>query len=609
MSSVATHIEVLGRARVTSPLGARHMERKAAALVTYLAIEGPTQRSRLASLLWPDAPDRAARVNLRQLLRRLRLSLGEDSLSGEDPVWLCEGLLVDALLFRKIFEAREYSKLTHFQGELLAGFSYDDCGELEEWLRIQRTRFHSLQCRAAEAETLRLEQAGQLEAALDTVRRLLQLQPTSEQAWQTAIRLHLRLGDRSAALRAYRDCREQLHRELGIDPCPETRALVREFERPAEQERPRPRAPEEVPLAMLSPPELVGRDNEWALLEEAWAAGRPVYVLGEAGIGKTRLVSEFCSAQGSWLLVAARPADPSTSYATSARVSRAVLGLEPELPLEPWVRQEIARLVPELDPSAPPLPSSPEEKARLAEALARLIRTRCGEMSALVLDDAHRADPASLELHLRMQDLLLEPESGGDTLRLLTCFRTGELSPAFEERLREHREAGLAVLLSLEPLMLASAGELLAQLGVPRLEAIVPQLAKYTGCNPLFLIETTRSLIAAGFDGSFPAAPPPSDRVTWIVEQRLKRLSPDALRLARTVALAGADFSLELAACVLGLNPDQLAAPWKELEEAKVLRGATFTQGVLRRTVIETLPQPVREAVLRRISTCLQPRR
>jgi predicted ATPase len=157
--------------------------------------------------------------------------------------------------------------------------------------------------------------------------------------------------------------------------------------------------------------------------------------------------------------------------------------------------------------------------------------------------------------------------------------------------------------------MLASVGELLAQMGVPGLEAIAPQMARYTGCNPLFLIETARSLVAAGFDGSFPAAPPLSERVTWIVEQRLKRLSADALRLARTVALAGADFSLELAACVLGLNADQLAAPWKELEEAKVLRGATFTQGVLRRAVIETLPQPVREAVLQRIAACLQPRR
>ncbi|KFA88252.1 AAA family ATPase [Archangium violaceum] len=607
MQSVATRIEVLGRARLTLPTGAIHMERKTAALVTYLAIEGPTQRSRLASLLWPDAPDSAG--NLRQSLHRLRRPLGAQGLEGVDPIGLCEGILVDVLLFQKHFEAREYSKLIH-QGELLAGFTYDGCDEFEDWLQSQRARFHYQQCRAAETEALRLEQDGQLEAALDVVRRLLQLQSTSEQAWQAAIRLHLQLGDRSSALRAYRDCREQLHQELGIDPSPETRALVQNLERPTEQEHSRTRPPEERSLDDLCPPHLLGRDTEWALLEEAWAAGRPVYVFGEAGIGKTRLVSEFCSAQeDSWLLVAARPADPSAPYATSARLSRFVLGLEPQRPLEPWVRQEIARLVPELEPSAPPLPSSPEEKARLAEALARLIRTHCGKMSALVLDNAHRADTASLELHLRVQDLLLEPGPEGETPRMLTCFRTGELSPAFEERLREHREAGLAAWISLEPLTLASVGELIDNIGVPELKSIVPQMAKYTGCNPFFVIETARSLLAAGFDGRFPAAPPTSDRVTLIVEQRLKRLSPDALRLARTVALAGADFSPELATCVLGLNPDLLAAPWKELEEAKVLRGATFTQGVLRRLVIETLPQPVREAVLRRISAWLQQRR
>ncbi|MFL5353273.1 BTAD domain-containing putative transcriptional regulator [Archangium sp.] len=606
MDTEATRIELLGRARVVSaPLGPRHLERKAAALVTYLSIEGPTERSRLASLLWPDTPDKAARGNLRQLLRRLRLTLGEHSLVGEDPVWLGEGLLIDTRLMNAGFEAHDYSRLSTLQGELLAGFTYDDCSELDEWLRVQRTRFHYLQCRAAEAEALRLEQEGQLGAALDAARRQLHLQPTSEQAWRMVMRLNLRQGDRSSALQAYRDCQAVLHRELGIDPSPETRALAQEIERPTDTERARTRHADEVPLLVLSPPVLVGREHEWAVLEETWTAGRPVYVLGHAGQGKTRLVSDFCSAQGSWLLVAARPADATTPYATSARVARAVLGLAPERPLEPWVRQEIARLVPELGPSAPPLPSSPEEKARLAEALARLIRACCEEMAALVLDDAHRCDPASFELQLRVQDLLMENPPGEDSLRLFTCFRTGELAPGFEERLREHREAGLAAWLEVEPLAPGSVGELLASMSVPGLEASASEMARYTGGNPLFIIETVRSLVASGvFNGTLPAVPPTSDRVMWLVEQRLKRLSPDALRLARTVALTGADFRLELAASVLGLPADQLAAPWKELEEAKILRGATFTQGVLRRVVIESLPQPVREAVLQRISAC-----
>lgn len=608
MDTAVTRIELLGRARIISaPLGSRHLERKTAALVTYLSIEGPTERSRLASLLWPDTQTTTARGNLRQLLRRLRLTLGEHNLVGEDPVWLCEGLLIDTRLMHAGFEAHDYARLSTHQGELLAGFTYDDCSELDEWLRVQRTRFHYLQCRAAEAEAHRLEQEDRLGEALDATRRQLHLQSTSEQAWRMVMRLHLRQGDRSSALQAYRDCQTVLHRELGIDPSPETRALAQDIERPTDTERARPRPADEESLMMLSPPELVGREREWAVLEEAWTAGRPVYVLGHAGQGKTRLVSDFCTAQDSWLLVAARPADATTPYATSARVARAVLGLAPERPLEPWVRQEIARLVPELSASAPPLPSSPEEKARLAEALARLIRTCCEDMAALVLDDAHRGDPASFELQLRVQDLLMEDPPGEDTLRLFTCFRTGELAPGFEDRLREQREAGLAAWLEVEPLVPGSVGELLASMSVPGLEASASEMARYTGGNPLFIIETVRGLVAAGgFNGTLPAVPPPSDRVTWLVEQRLKRLSPDALRLARTVALAGADFCLELGANVLGLPADQLAAPWKELEEAKILRGATFTQGVLRRVVIESLPQPVREAVLQRIAAFLR---
>ena len=53
--------------------GATHeLEPKDALLLAYLAIEGPTPRARLASLLWPDVDDERARGNLRQRLLRLK---------------------------------------------------------------------------------------------------------------------------------------------------------------------------------------------------------------------------------------------------------------------------------------------------------------------------------------------------------------------------------------------------------------------------------------------------------------------------------------------------------------------------------------------------------
>ncbi len=45
---------------------------------------------------------------------------------------------------------------------------------------------------------------------------------------------------------------------------------------------------------------------------------------------------------------------------------------------------------------------------------------------------------------------------------------------------------------------------------------------------------------------------------------------------------------------------------WKELEQARLLKGTSFTSELLRRFVIETLPQPVREAVTQRILLLLR---
>src|SRR5438876_12013888 len=54
---------------------------KARALLAYLAVETyrPHQRDALATLLWPEMPDEAARHNLRQTLTNLRTAIGDGS--------------------------------------------------------------------------------------------------------------------------------------------------------------------------------------------------------------------------------------------------------------------------------------------------------------------------------------------------------------------------------------------------------------------------------------------------------------------------------------------------------------------------------------------------
>ncbi|EPX56802.1 hypothetical protein D187_007236 [Cystobacter fuscus DSM 2262] len=610
-NGAAIQVELLGRARVLlSEEPPRQLERKAAALVTYLALEGATQRRRLAGLLWPGTSERKARGNLRQLLHRLREKLGDHGIEGDDPVWLCDGLLVDAVALRKVVLTGEYSRLSSFTGELLAGFSFEDCSELNEWLRHQRGYFRDMRFRAAEEQALQLEKEGQFGTAMDAARRLLNLEPTSESAWRMVMRLHLHQGDRSAALKAYHACKKLLERELGVQPSFQTQELARSAEQPSFPERAPPKTDvSELSLSVLSPPELIGREREWALLKESWAGNQPVYIFGEAGIGKTRLVTDFCNAQGSWLLVSARPSDPSFPYATCARMIQLLLEVTSAHALERRVLQELSRLSPMRGVEVRSPPSSPEEKLRLSEAFAQLLSLLGHEMDAMVLDDAHHCDPASFELYLRAQDLL-DQNASSRRPRIITCFRTFELPPPFGELLHRYVEAGFARKLLLEPLPPDMMAPLLSSLAVPELESLAEDMASYTGGNPLFIVETVKSLVETRHISKLALTylPPPL-RVVLILEQQFRRLSPDALRLARLIAIAGTAFRPRHASRILDLSLEQLAMPWKELERARLLSGTSFTSGLARGLVIETMPPGVRDGVIQYILFLLRQER
>src|SRR5688500_3865930 len=66
-----------------------------AALLAWLALEGPTSRLRLATLLWPDKDADAARNVLRQRLFRLRKTLGVDLVQGSATLELLDGVCHD----------------------------------------------------------------------------------------------------------------------------------------------------------------------------------------------------------------------------------------------------------------------------------------------------------------------------------------------------------------------------------------------------------------------------------------------------------------------------------------------------------------------------------
>ncbi|MDB5044483.1 MAG: hypothetical protein JWQ08_533 [Deinococcus sp.] len=203
------------------------LERKAAALLAYLAVEGVARRASLITLLWPGTAEGAARNNLVHLLRKLAGLAGRPLIEGRETLMLAPDVRVDVSAFASVLGSGRLQTLDALgEHRLLSTCTSDDCPELDEWLRAERERMEEWYLLALRAHAERLEQAGDHSAALMCVRRLVDLDPLSEDAYQRLMRLHALTGNRHRAWRAFERLCALLHHELGVEPLPETVSLA-----------------------------------------------------------------------------------------------------------------------------------------------------------------------------------------------------------------------------------------------------------------------------------------------------------------------------------------------------------------------------------------------
>jgi DNA-binding SARP family transcriptional activator len=600
-------LELLGEARLRKADMLVPLERRTAGVLAWLALEGPQPKYRLAGLLWAESSEATARNNMRQLLRRLRLATGLELVHGGDVLTLDEGLAVDALELRAHALAGRHPQALALEGVLLGALEFDDCPELLAWLEGARERLDTLRRRAAAAESEACEARGDTAGALALAERRLAMDRYSEEAWRRLMRLHYVAGDRMAALSAFERCRRLLREELDTPPLPETLALAREIERGAPALVPAAPKPK-LPLSVLRPPVLVGREREWARMEAAWEAGKSIFLSGEPGVGKTRLAHDFAASRGRYLIQDARPGEPAVAYSTHVRLMRQLLSRRPDLPLEPWVWRELARLMPELaGPEGPPPPMAGEaDRGRFLDAHCELLYQLYSSVDAVVVDDLQYMDRATAELGVLMLSRHREP---GRAPRVIDIFRRGELPPESQAIIHQLVEAGLAISIELEPLGADAVGVLLGTLELPGAERLARDLSRYTGGNPLFITETLKHLLeTGGLERGWPEHVGPPGRGRQLIEQRLERLQLVSRQVAWVAALAKTAFELELAGEVLELNPLSLAPYVAELEAAQILRGERFTHDLVGEVVREGVPGALGALLHRRLAAALERR-
>ncbi len=460
--------------------------RKALALLLYLAIEGGMHsRSKLAAFLWPDSEPHAARTALRNALTLLRRQLtdadsasvcphshllSEHELLGLDPHTPLE-LDLDVVQQtytetqrlssapsqeqRAALAAQCQQALALVRGPFLDGFWLGEDAPFDEWvLKHQQqwqVRLHLLLDRLSSWQ----EAGGELKPARATLLRWLALEPLAEEASRRLMRVHLALGDPTAALQVYATCRARLAEDLRVKPAAETVALAEQIRASAAASHGstpvRPAAGESGPPSDLVAP-LVGRAAAFRHLVERFQQARGgqaqvVLVEGEAGIGKTRLAAEFVAwakAQGAEVLSGhVLEMGGRLPYQPLVEALRPRLEAEnaPEDLLEDLWLAELARLLPELRVrySDMPVPTEDEltAKGRLFEAVARLVDALARRAPlVLLLEDLQWVDRASLDL-LRYLGHAWR-EHGSRVLLLATVRREGlELNPPLTAELAD----------------------------------------------------------------------------------------------------------------------------------------------------------------------------
>jgi DNA-binding SARP family transcriptional activator len=575
-------------------------------LLTYLVLNrnAPQPRSHLAFCLWPDLPEARARANLRKQLHQLQHALPEVNhylaVDAQTIHWQPDGSFsLDVAEFEQAASHAESIADLQRAIDLYGGDLLPSC--YDDWIVPERERLKQILIEVLERLLQFAEAGGNYQAGIKYAQRLLQIDPLHEEIHRRLINLHTLNNDRAAALRAYHACASILQRELGVEPGPATREI---YERLLNLE-----STASAPLEATFP--LVGREREWAQLQSAWRAtcaghSQMVILIGEAGIGKTRLADELfmrLNRQGvSTAIAHCYSAEGTLAYAPVVAWLRARA-----LPkLEPVWLSEVARLLPEVLIQQPDLPSPGPlteawQRQRLHEALSRAVLGG-GLPRLLWIEDLQWCDRDTVEwLHYVLRF--------DGQARLLVL---GTLRP--EEVMNDQPIAGLLSALrhdrqlteiAIGPLDATHTQQLAAHVAGCELDSgRADCLYHETEGNPLFIIETLR----AGGDCADAHALSPT--VQAVIAARLAQLSSQARELMELAATVGREFTFEILRRADGTDEKALVRGLDELWQRRIIReigtsAYDFSHGKLRDVAYAGLSSARRRLLHRHVAEAL----
>jgi DNA-binding SARP family transcriptional activator len=568
----------------------------------------PITRATACAHLWPDLGEEESRANLRRHLSELTAALAPyGNLIETDRQMISWNAKARATVDVLQFEALAASKAT--SAEALALYRGDLLPSIyEDWLFAPRERLRATAVQLAHSLSDAAMRERDFARALEFAERALDLSEWREDSLRLAMTAHYALGNRTGALAAYDRFSDLLEREMHVLPMAETTALRDAIL--AGTPLPETQTPLSSQLDAAEDTPFVGRADDLRSLQVAWDrasrhAGNTVFVGGEAGIGKTRLMRElarYVDERGGSVLWGNASPDAITTYQPIVDAISSGIGLLGADDLDPVWRGVIASAIPELSPLESDAPVATLEgmrgAERLREGFARAIDAIARKTPVLlVIEDVHWSDVDTIDAighlarRLRGTAALLAVTHRSESVPLDHPLRTLRRSLLAENR---------AFMRSLGPLH----GDDIAQLAPT--EEIGGAVAAICGGNPLFAQQMIAHFAEQG------TLAPGQFKLHALVGSRIDRLAPEVRAVLSLGALIDLHFTVEELAEVSGQGESEVLAAIDSLIDARFVRWSaapgfrlTFAHQLLRNVALQTTPTQGRAAIHRRIGVVL----
>lgn len=545
--------------------------KKAEALFYYLVVNRQASRDELVDLLWGESDEETARKNLRHSIYMIRKVFNEEIIISPHKSTVMLNPEIDMNTDLQGFLEEGAASIDAYGGEFLKGFLVKEGEKYEEWMFRCRDKYRDLYISKLYGR-LNLCTAAKDSNGLEHYAKLLiNEDPLDERPYRLLMESYTGLGAYHKAEELYQKLRQTLRQELGVAPDSQTEKLYREsLGRKSQQNRKR-----ETGRSFF-----YGRSRELDIMREqfeSFSANNPyksILIVGEAGIGKTRLKERFFEIVEEDRLCVIK----SSCYQA-----------EEDYPLKPWnqvfavlaevIKSEgieiprlwiniIVRLFPAFDPEMEAAAYTLVERADevkykvLEEAVLEILRRACRKKRLmLVFEDIHWMDATSM----RLLGYIMRRLGSGGIMLVATCRNSYEkrVEQFISEMVKDSLVEKLVLSRFTKEEVEAFIDEMMPGRQLPR--EMRDRIYEETEGNAFFLMELLNTVKEKGDIGEI------SGKAQDILKGRIIDIPEEGMKLLYIISMFFDRVDLEILKAISGRDELELLDVLEELQERYII--------------------------------------